>query len=124
MNGMDAEAIAIDHPDPTIIDFVEKSGLVPRGTSARFERLPGGVSSDIWLVHADAASFCVKRALPQLGVAVEWRAPVERTTKEAAWIKAVADLMPEAVPALLAEDAAAAMFAMQYLPPQSFGGWK
>jgi hypothetical protein len=29
---MDAEAIAIDHPDPTIIDFVEKSGLVPRGT--------------------------------------------------------------------------------------------
>jgi hypothetical protein len=25
---MDAEAIAINHPDPTIIDFVEKSGLV------------------------------------------------------------------------------------------------
>jgi hypothetical protein len=49
---MEAEAIAIDNPDPSIIDFVEKSGLVPRGMSARFERLPGGVSSDIWLVHA------------------------------------------------------------------------
>jgi aminoglycoside phosphotransferase (APT) family kinase protein len=121
---MDAEAIAIDHPDPTIIDFVEKSGLVPRGTSARFERLPGGVSSDIWLVHADDHSFCVKRALAQLRVAADWRAPIERNAKEAGWIKAVVSFMPEAVPSLLAEDAAAGMFAMDYLPPQSFEVWK
>src|SRR5438046_4718518 len=58
-----------DHPDPTIIDFVENSGLVPPGKYTRFERLPGGVSSDIWLVHADDRSFCVKRALAQLRVA-------------------------------------------------------
>lgn len=32
--------------------------------------------------------------------------------------------MPEAVPSLLAEDAAAGMFAMHYLPPQSFEVWK
>jgi hypothetical protein len=50
---MDTEASAVDHPDPTIIDFVENSGLVPPGKYTRFERLPGGVSSDIWLVHAD-----------------------------------------------------------------------
>ena len=66
MNGMDTEASAVDHPDPTIIDFVENSGLVPPGKYTRFERLPGGVSSDIWLVHADDRSFCVKRALAQL----------------------------------------------------------
>jgi hypothetical protein len=116
---MDAEAIAIDHPDASIIDFVEKSGLVPRGMSARFERLPGGVSSDIWLVHADDQSFCVKRALAQLRVAADWRAPIERNTKEAGWIKAVAGFLPEAVPSLLAEDAAAGMFAMDYLNPVS-----
>ena len=58
---MDTGAGAIDRPDPTIVDFVENSRLVPRGMSARFERLPGGVSSDIWLVHADDTSFCVKR---------------------------------------------------------------
>ena len=121
---MDTEAIAIDHPDPSIIDFIEKSGLVPRGMSARFERLPGGVSSDIWLVHAGDRSFCVKRALAQLRVAADWRAPIERNTKEAGWIKAVAGFMPEAVPALLAENAAAGMFAMDYLPPQSFEVWK
>jgi len=94
---------AIDHPDPTILNFVEKSGLVPRGTSTRFERLPGGVSSDIWLVYADDRTFCVKRALAQLRVAADWRAPIERNTKEAGWIKAVAGFMPEAVPSLLAE---------------------
>ena len=121
---MDAEAIAIDHPDPSIIDFVQNSGLVPRGMSARFERLPGGVSSDIWLVHAGDRSFCVKRALAQLRVAADWRAPIERNTKEAGWIKAVAGFMPEAVPALLAEIAAAGMFAMDYLRPQSFEVWK
>ena len=98
---MDAEAIAIDHPDPSIIDFVQKSGLVSRGMSARFGRLPGGVSSDIWLVHAGDRSFCVKRALAQLRVAADWRTPIERNTKEAGWIKAVAGFMPEAVPALL-----------------------
>jgi hypothetical protein len=43
MNGMDTEASAVDHPDPTIIDFVENSGLVPPGKYTRFERLPGGV---------------------------------------------------------------------------------
>ena len=74
MNGMGTEASAVDHPDPTIIDFVENSGLVPPGKYTRFERLPGGVSSDIWLVHADDRSFCVKRALAQLRVAADWRA--------------------------------------------------
>src|SRR5437660_12816292 len=82
-------------PDPAIVDFVARSGLVSRGTAARFERLPGGVSSDIWLVRAEGTSFCVKRALPRLRVAADWRAPVERNAKEASWIKAVASLMPE-----------------------------
>ena len=121
---MDTGASAIDHPDPAIVDFIENSRLMPRGMSARFERLPGGVSSDIWLVHGDDTSFCVKRALAQLRVAADWRAPIERNTKEAAWIKAVAGFMPEAVPSLLAEDAQAGMFAMDYLSPRSFEGWK
>src|SRR5262249_34665130 len=98
---MPTEASAIERPDPAIVGFVAHSGLVPRDGSPRFERLRGGVSSDIWLVHAGATAFCVKRALSQLRVAAEWRAPIERNTKEAAWIKAVAAFMPQAVPALL-----------------------
>jgi aminoglycoside phosphotransferase (APT) family kinase protein len=121
---MDTGASAIDHPDPAIVDFVARSGLVPRDESPHFERLPGGVSSDIWLVYAGRTAFCVKQALPRLRVAAVWRAPIERNTKEAAWINTVAGFMPEAVPALLAEDANAGMFAMNYLPPESFEGWK
>src|SRR5215470_1167727 len=113
-----------DWPDPAIVDFVARSGLAPLGAAVRFERLPGGVSSDIWLAGTGSAAFCVKRALPRLRVAAEWRAPIERNTKEAAWIKAVAGILPQAVPRLLAEDAEAGMFAMDYLPPQSFEGWK
>ena len=113
-----------DCPEPAISDFVARSGLVPPGAAVRFERLPGGVSSDIWLVRTGSAAFCVKRALPRLRVAAEWRAPIERNTKEAAWIKAVAGTLPRAVPRLLAEDAGAGMFAMEYLSPQFFEGWK
>src|SRR5882762_11470985 len=106
-----------DSPDPAIVDFVTRSGLVSAGATARYESLPGGVSSDIWLVRAGSAAFCVKRALPRLRVAADWRAPIERNTKEAGWIKAVACFMPEAVPPLLAEDGEAGMFAMGYLLP-------
>ena len=48
------------------------------GDVARFEPLAGGVSSDIWLVRAGSAEFCVKRALDRLRVAAEWRADVSR----------------------------------------------
>src|SRR5262249_18646788 len=121
---MDSGASTIKRPDPAFIDFVARSGLVQLGANARFERLPGGVSSDIWLVRSGPAAFCVKRALPQLRGAADWQAPIERNTKEAGWIRAVAGFMPEAVPSLLAEDAEAGMFAMEYLPPTLFEGGK
>jgi aminoglycoside phosphotransferase (APT) family kinase protein len=123
--GRTDQTAAREHcPDPAILDFVARLGLVPPAAAARLERLPGGVSSDIWLVRAGSAAFCVKRALPRLRVAAEWQAPIERNTKEAAWIKAVAGFLPQAVPRLLAEDPDAGMFAMEYLPQQSFEGWK
>jgi aminoglycoside phosphotransferase (APT) family kinase protein len=111
-------------PDPAILDFVARAGLVSGSATARFERLPGGVSSDIWLVSCGSEAFCVKRALPRLRVAADWRAPIERNAKEAAWIRAVSRFMPDAVPALLAEEPASGIFAMQFLPPQSYPGWK
>jgi hypothetical protein len=57
-------------------------------------------------------------------VAADWQAPVERNAKEAAWIKAVSGFLPQAAPRLLAKYAGAGMFAMEYLTPQSFKGWK
>ena len=120
---MDAAA-AIDRPDATTVAFVERSGLLPRGVAPRFSRLEGGVSSDIWLVRAGGQVFCVKRALPRLRVTADWQAPVGRNASEAAWLQAVAKVMPEAVPAVLAVDAAAGAFAMQHLPPSRYSVWK
>jgi len=109
-------------PDAALIAFVGRSGLV--AGRARFERLPGGVSSDIWLVRHEGGPFCVKRALAQLRVAAEWHAPVERNAWEARWFAVVAAFMPESVPRILYHEAQAGMFAMQYLDPGRYQNWK
>src|SRR5690606_9925536 len=82
-------------------------GLLPRDCEPAFARLTGGVSSDIWRVELPSGPVCVKRALPKLRVAADWRAPVERNAYEAAWLRVAAEAAPGAVPRLLGQDAAA-----------------
>ena len=111
--------------DAAIIDFLTRSGLIAAGQVAHFEPLPGGVSSDIWIVKAgEKTTFCLKKALPQLRVDAEWLAPVTRNAAEVSWLKAVARFMPDAVPKVLAADAELGMFAMEYLSPLSYEPWK
>ncbi|HRH88671.1 MAG TPA: aminoglycoside phosphotransferase family protein, partial [Rubrivivax sp.] len=52
--------------------------------------LTGGVSSDIWRIDTAAGALCVKRALPRLRVAADWRAPIERNLYEARWMRLAA----------------------------------
>jgi aminoglycoside phosphotransferase (APT) family kinase protein len=113
-----------DRPDAATIAFVANCGLLPTGSAPHFERLPGGVSSDIWLVRAGDRAFCVKRALPRLRVAADWQAPVGRNASEAAWLKAAARVLPQSAPKVLAEDAASGVFAMPYLPADAYPVWK
>jgi aminoglycoside phosphotransferase (APT) family kinase protein len=122
--GMIDAPVATDGPDPATVAFVARSGLLAAGAAPHFARLEGGVSSDIWLVRGGGRVFCVKRALPRLRVAADWQAPVGRNANEAAWLKAVAEVLPEAAPAVLAEDAEAGVFAMPYLPPADYRIWK
>lgn len=111
-------------PDPSIKEFVRRSRLVSAPNYLQFQRLTGGVSSDIWLVSTGSESFCVKRALPQLRVAADWRAPVQRNRFESAWFRTVGAFMPESVPRILYEEQGEAMFAMEYLPPEKYENWK
>ena len=99
-------------------------GIARAGEPLSIEALAGGVSSDIVRVVAGGRVCCVKRALPKLKVAAEWRAPVERNHSEAEWMRVVAGILPDAVPRLLAEDRAAGLFAMEYLAPASHPVWK
>jgi aminoglycoside phosphotransferase (APT) family kinase protein len=99
-------------------------GLVRPGEAVDARPLTGGVASDIWLIHAGARSFVVKRALEKLRVTADWRAPIARNAAEAAWLETAADIIPESVPKLLAHDAQAGFFAMEFLPPERFPVWK
>jgi aminoglycoside phosphotransferase (APT) family kinase protein len=99
-------------------------GLVADGESFAATPLSGGVSSDIILVETAGRRFCIKRALARLKVAQVWEAPIARNAAEADYLRAVARWLPRAVPSVLAEDAGAGLFAMDYLPPDTFPVWK
>lgn len=110
--------------DPDLLAALGRMGLAGPLADCRLTPLAGGVSSDIFRVDVDGRSFCVKRALSKLKVAADWRAPVERNHSEAEWLRVAAELVPDAVPGLIAEDAAAGLFAMQWLAPEEFPVWK
>ncbi|MDA0786563.1 MAG: aminoglycoside phosphotransferase family protein [Proteobacteria bacterium] len=109
-------------PDAAIVASLRHAGLVD-GT-AEYERLTGGISSNIWKVTTPERSFCVKRALPQLAVEVEWRVPVERNRFEVDWYKIAENLVPGGAPKILAHDEDAMLFAMEFLDPGAFKLYK
>lgn len=87
--------------------------------------LTGGVSSDIVRVTLpDGREFCAKRALSQLKVAAEWRAPLERNHYEIAWLRRAAAIVPGAAPRVIAEDAGHGIALLEYLPPADYTLWK
>jgi aminoglycoside phosphotransferase (APT) family kinase protein len=103
---------------------LRRMGLVQPGEVARFVPLAGGVSSDIALIEAGGRRFCVKRALSRLKVAALWEVSTSRNAAEAAWMRAVGAWAPHAAPAVLAEDAEAGLFAMEYFAPEDHPLWK
>ncbi|WP_137128210.1 phosphotransferase [Roseomonas sp. HF4] len=115
-----------DAPLPAPIrDGLRAMGLLAPGAAAAGTALSGGVSSDIWhVVLPGGREACVKRALPKLKVAADWRAPVVRNLYEARWLALAAEAVPGAAPALLGQDAATGTLAMQWLPPGDHPVWK
>ena len=99
-------------------------GLLKAGENIAMEPLTGGVSSDIWKVDLPTGSVCVKRALPQLRVKQLWEAPVKRNEYEVAYLREAARIADGSVPNVLAHDAKAGLFVMDYLDPQSHPVWK
>ncbi len=87
--------------------------------------LTGGVSSDIVRVTlADGRQFAAKRALPQLKVATEWQAPVERNRYEVAWLRRANAIVPGAAPAVIGEDRTHGIVLLEYLAPEDYTLWK
>lgn len=111
-------------PDQAIVNSLLRAGLLSAGQGATYAQLTGGVSSDIWRVTTPDREFCVKRALPKLKVAAEWFAPVERNGFEVAWFQIAGRCVPGSAPQVIAHDATAMLFAMQYLDPDTHKLWK
>mgnify|MGYP001172805651 CR=1 FL=1 len=101
-----------------------RMGLLGADEHAQWTPLTGGVSSAIFLANTSRGRLCVKRALSQLKVAADWRAPVERNRAEVAWIRTVMGIAPNAVPRVLGHDLEGDAFAMEYLPPEQYHNWK
>lgn len=90
----------------------------------RFEKLTGGVSSDIWRVDLPSGPVCIKRALPKLRVKTDWYAPIERNAFEVGWYEAAGAVEPSAVPEIVGHDPQAGLFALAFLDPAQYASWK
>lgn len=110
--------------DRELAAWLTRAGLVENSDDMIAEPLTGGVASDIWRVQAGGRTFAVKRALEKLRVARDWRAPVSRNGNEVGWLLEAASIVPDAVPHILAHDAAVGAFAMDYLKPEDHPVWK
>jgi aminoglycoside phosphotransferase (APT) family kinase protein len=99
-------------------------GLLAPDARPNFERLTGGVASDIWKVELAGGPVCVKRALAKLRVAQDWRAPTARNANEVAWMEVAGRAVPGAVPKIHMADADNNLFVMAYLDPATHRLWK
>ncbi len=101
--------------DADIIGVLRAAGLAGEGDVV-LEPLTGGVSCDVWKVETPAGPIVVKRPLPQLRVAAEWHAPVERGQSEVRWLRRARGVDARIAPEVLAELATGHAFAMRFLP--------
>jgi aminoglycoside phosphotransferase (APT) family kinase protein len=101
-----------------------RMGLIDDGETPRLVPLAGGISSLIVRAETARGALCVKRALPQLKVSVEWKVPIDRNSAEVGWMRIAERVAPGSVPAILGEDAAGKAFAMAFLDPADHPVWK
>jgi len=110
--------------DAALRALLGRLGLAADGEPMTVEALEGGVSSDIRRIDLPGRSLCVKRALPRLKVAADWRVPVERSGHEAAWLRVAGSIRPGCAPRLLGYDAPSGTLAMAWLEPGRYPVWK
>lgn len=107
--------MAPDDPDALVARLRGLGAIPADAAEVTVETLTGGVSSDVRRVAWAGGSLVAKQALARLRVAADWQAPPERSANEVRWLRTAAPIAPEAVPAVLAEDSATHLFAMEDL---------
>ena len=108
----------------TLLEALRKAKLVGATETPPIVALAGGVSGDVFRVDLAGGPICVKQPVEKLRVAADWHAPLERAHSEVMWLRFAASIDPDCTPEVLFEDREAHIFAMQYLPPDNYPGWK
>jgi len=106
------------------LDALRARGLLAAGEAPEVFPLAGGVSSDICGVRTARGAYAIKRSIPKLRVAADWRAPVDRDASEVRWLKFVRALDPRLAPEVVAEIPADHLFIMRLLDPATHPVWK
>lgn len=105
----------MDEAGAGVLADLRSAGLIG-ADDVVLEPLTGGVSCDVWKVETPSGPIVVKRPLPQLRVAAEWLAPVERGVSEVRWLRRARGVDARIAPEVLAELATGHAFAMRFLP--------
>lgn len=100
----------------TVVPYLRGRGLLTMTTPPTVTRLAGGVSGEVIAVDAGATHLVVKQALSRLRVQAEWHADPNRILTEAAALRLVATLSPDAVPPVIDIDADAHVLVMGAAP--------
>ena len=118
------DALDIEQHD-ALLAYLRTAGHIGERESPRFETLPGGVSSRTVLVgRPDGREWVLKQSLPRLRVAVDWYSDPRRIHREALGMRWLRELAPPAsIPALLFEDRAQRLIAMEAVP-RPHANWK
>jgi 5-methylthioribose kinase len=88
----------------TVVERLRARGVLAPDEEASVEELAGGVSSVALLVRGERRAVVVKQALERLRVRADWRSDPRRTLVEAAALRALGELTPAAVPAVVDVD--------------------
>jgi 5-methylthioribose kinase len=114
----------IEHPDQ-LLNYLHQHNQIAAGEEVTITPLAGGVSNRTVLVERPSGeAWVIKQALEKLRVAVDWFSSPQRIHREAAGMRALADLLPPgAVPHLIFEDHEHHLLAMQAVS-QPHANWK
>jgi aminoglycoside phosphotransferase (APT) family kinase protein len=108
-------AVLLD--ESSVLDHLQRRGVLGDGEPATAQRLGGGVSNTVIAVEAASRRVIVKQALPRLRVAREWLADPARTCTEGRALRVAGRFVPGAVPAVLDLDEPANVLVIEAAPP-------
>ncbi len=102
---------------PALLSYLRDNGHIHPQAQPRMQTLAGGVSNRTVLVElGDGRAWVLKQALAKLRVAVDWFSDPARIEREAAGLRAFGELAAGSVPALVFEDRAHHLLAMESVP--------